>query len=120
MDSVVSEQQCGSAYRNKRRSFPASLRSPYKEHHFVNLPHMAGTVALPDCNRCSVALAKRTSYGSRRRLDRAARPSKAYAWSSPIYGSDKRRVYAVLHLGGIQTLVDVVRAAIVAERKAKL
>lgn len=25
--------------------------------------------------------------------------TRAYAWSSPIEGSDKRRFYAVLHLG---------------------
>jgi hypothetical protein len=40
-------------------------------------------------------------------------------WSSPIEGSDKRRFYAVLHLGGIRSPLDAVRAAIVAERKAK-
>ena len=29
--------------------------------------------------------------------------TRAYAWSSPIEGSSKRRFYAVLHLGGIQS-----------------
>ena len=43
--------------------------------------------------------------------------TRAYAWSSPIEGSDKRRFYAVLHLGGIRSPLDAVRAAIVAERK---
>jgi hypothetical protein len=43
--------------------------------------------------------------------------TRAYAWSSPIEGSDKRRLYAVLHLGGIRSPLDAVRAAIVAERK---
>ena len=42
----------------------------------------------------------------------------AYAWSSPIEGSSKRRYYAVLHLGGIRSAQDAVRAAIVAEHKA--
>jgi len=42
------------------------------------------------------------------------------AWFSPVEGSDKRRFFAVLHLGGIRSPVDAVRAAIVAEsRNAK-
>src|SRR5258707_10479525 len=45
--------------------------------------------------------------------------TRAYAWSSPVEGSDRRRFYAVLHLGGIRSPLDAVRAAIVAERKAK-
>ena len=48
-----------------------------------------------------------------------AKSTRAYAWSSPIEGSDKRRFYAVLHLGGIRSPLDAVRSAIVAERKAK-
>ena len=45
--------------------------------------------------------------------------TRAYAWSSPIEGSDKRRFYAVLHLGGIRSPEDAVRAAIVAEHRRK-
>lgn len=45
--------------------------------------------------------------------------TRAYAWSSPIEGSDKRRFYAVLHLGGIRSPQDAVRAAIVAEQRSK-
>lgn len=45
--------------------------------------------------------------------------TRAYAWSSPVEGSDRRRFYAVLHLGGIRSPLDAVRAAIVALRKAK-
>jgi hypothetical protein len=52
-------------------------------------------------------------------LEGNAKATRAYAWSSPIEGSDKRRFYAVLHLGGIRSPLDAVRAAIVAERKAK-
>jgi|SRR5436190_8619454 len=48
-----------------------------------------------------------------------ANATRAYAWSSPIEGSDKRRFYAVLHLGGIRSPLDAVGAAIVAERKGK-
>lgn len=43
--------------------------------------------------------------------------NRAYAWSSPIEGSDKRRFFAVLHMGGIKSPQDAVRAAIVAERR---
>ena len=41
----------------------------------------------------------------------------AYAWSSPIESSIKRRYFAVLHLGGIRSPQDAVRAAIVAEKR---
>jgi len=43
----------------------------------------------------------------------------AYAWSSPIEGSDKRRFFAVLHVPPIASPVDAVRAAIVAEQRSK-
>ena len=42
--------------------------------------------------------------------------TRAYAWSSPIAGSEKRRFFAVLRLGAIKSPVDAVRAAIVAEQ----
>jgi hypothetical protein len=45
--------------------------------------------------------------------------SKAYAWSSPIEGSDKRRFFTVLHVPPITSPVEAVRAAIIAESKAK-
>jgi hypothetical protein len=44
---------------------------------------------------------------------------KAYAWSSPIEGSDKRRFFAVLHVPPVTSPVEAVRAAIVAEHRAK-
>ena len=43
--------------------------------------------------------------------------TRAYAWSSPIEGSDKRRFFAVLHQGPVTGPVEAVRAAIVAEQK---
>jgi hypothetical protein len=46
-----------------------------------------------------------------------AKATRAYAWSSPVEGSNKRRFFAVLHLGGIRSPLDAVRAAIVAERR---
>jgi hypothetical protein len=45
--------------------------------------------------------------------------TRAYAWSSPIEGSDKRRFFAVLDIPPIMSPLDAVRAAIVAEQRAK-
>ncbi|MGB9015167.1 MAG: hypothetical protein WCC13_07590 [Methylovirgula sp.] len=45
--------------------------------------------------------------------------SQAYAWSSPIEGSNKRRFFAVLKMGAIKSPQDAVRAAIVAEHRDK-
>ena len=44
--------------------------------------------------------------------------TRAYAWSSPIEGSEKRRFFAVLHVPPITSPVEAVRAAIVAEQRA--
>ena len=44
--------------------------------------------------------------------------TRAYAWSSPIEGSTKRRFFAVLHTDKINSPLQAVRAAIVAESKA--
>jgi hypothetical protein len=43
--------------------------------------------------------------------------TRAYAWSSSIEGSDKRRFFAVLHQEPVTSPVEAVRAAIVAESK---
>jgi hypothetical protein len=43
--------------------------------------------------------------------------TRAYAWSSPIAESDKRRFFGVLHVPPIRLPVDAVRAAIVVEHK---
>jgi hypothetical protein len=45
--------------------------------------------------------------------------NKAYAWSSPIEGSDKRRFFAVLHVPPIASPAEAVRAAIVAEHSGR-
>jgi hypothetical protein len=50
-------------------------------------------------------------------LDDHPTATRAYAWSSPIEGSDKRRFFTVLHLGPVTGPVEAVRAAIVAEHK---
>jgi hypothetical protein len=54
-------------------------------------------------------------------LDLEDRPSAscAYAWSSPIEGSNKRRFYAVLHLPPIESAAVALRAAIVADYRRK-
>ena len=43
--------------------------------------------------------------------------TRAYAWSSPIEGSTKRRFFAVLHTTRINSPLEAVRAAIVAEHR---
>ncbi len=42
---------------------------------------------------------------------------RAYAWSSPIEGSTKRRYYAVLHIPPVDSPERAVRASIVQDRK---
>ncbi len=44
--------------------------------------------------------------------------TRAYAWSSPIEGSDKRRIFAVLQVPPIKSARDAVKAAIIAEHRA--
>ena len=40
---------------------------------------------------------------------------QAYAWSSPIKGSTKRRFYAVLHAPPVKSAQDAIRAAILTD-----
>jgi hypothetical protein len=47
-----------------------------------------------------------------------ASASRAYAWSSSLDESDKKRIFAVLHIPPIASPTDAVRAAIVTESKA--
>jgi hypothetical protein len=53
-------------------------------------------------------------------FDLAGHPkaSRAYAWSSPVEGSTKRRFFAVLHTDRINSPVEAVRVAIVAEHRS--
>jgi hypothetical protein len=46
-----------------------------------------------------------------------ARATIAYAWSSPIEGSDKRRFFTVLNQPPVTSPVEAVRAAIVEENR---
>ena len=50
-------------------------------------------------------------------LEGHPKATRAYAWSAAVDGSDKRQFYAVLHLGGITSPAEAVRAAIVAEHR---
>jgi hypothetical protein len=43
--------------------------------------------------------------------------TKAYAWSSSIEGSTKRRYYAVLHIPPVDSAEKAVRASIVRDQK---
>jgi hypothetical protein len=52
-------------------------------------------------------------------LEGHPKDTRAYAWSSPVEGSNKRRFY-VLHLGGIRSPLDAVRAAIESEATRKV
>jgi hypothetical protein len=54
-------------------------------------------------------------------FDLAGHPiaTRAYAWSSPIEGRMKRRFFAVLHTERINSPLEAVRAAIVAEQRGK-
>ena len=50
-------------------------------------------------------------------LEGNSKATRAYAWSSPVEGSNRRRFNAVLHLGGIRSPLDAVRAASMAEHR---
>ena len=54
-------------------------------------------------------------------FDLAGHPTatRAYAWSSPIEGSSKRRFFAVLHQPPVDSPQAAVQAAIVAERRGR-
>ena len=50
-------------------------------------------------------------------LEGHPKATRAYAWSSPIEGSTKRRYYAVLHIPPVDSPEKAVRASIVRDRK---
>lgn len=50
-------------------------------------------------------------------LEDHPKATRAYAWSSPVEGSTKRKFYAVLGVPPILTAIDAVRAAIVADHR---
>jgi hypothetical protein len=50
-------------------------------------------------------------------LEGHPKATRAYAWSSPIEGSTKRRYYAVLHIPPVDSPEKAVRASIVRDSK---
>jgi len=50
-------------------------------------------------------------------LEGHPKATRAYAWSSPVEDSTKRRFFAVLHIPPIMSPVDAVRGAIVTEHR---
>lgn len=54
-------------------------------------------------------------------FDLAGHPkaTRAYAWSSPVEGSSKRRFFAVLHTPKINSPLQAVRAGIVAAHRSQ-
>lgn len=57
-------------------------------------------------------------HGARVRPGGPSQGTRAYAWSHLVGDAgERRRFFAVLHLGGIRSPLDAVRAAIVAERR---
>lgn len=98
MDEVVDDLKRSVEFAHSCRAKLAQIVSVQEE--FQGQPVWEGVVHVFDLNGHSNA-------------------TRAYAWSSPIEESDKRRFYAVLHLGGIRSPLDAVRAAIVAEAQRK-
>lgn len=52
-------------------------------------------------------------------LEGNAMATRAYAWSSPIEGTDRRKFYAVLHVPPVTSPLAAVRASIAAEYRGK-
>lgn len=52
-------------------------------------------------------------------LEGGPNATRAYAWSPPVEENGKRRVFAVLHLGGIRGPQDAVRAALMIQQKSE-
>lgn len=52
-------------------------------------------------------------------LEGHPKATRAYAWSSPIDGSERRRFYAVLNAGPVNSPQAAVRAATVAEHRER-
>ena len=47
----------------------------------------------------------------------AARPPESRPCAAPMKDTDKRRIFAALHIGPIRSPLDAVRAALVAENR---
>jgi hypothetical protein len=47
------------------------------------------------------------------RLEGHPEARRAYAWSEPVEGSDRRRVFAVLEAGPVRSAAEAVRASLI-------
>jgi hypothetical protein len=95
--------------------------SPYELKEAVEAQH-GGTAKLVETVPVHETYGNKTVWkGTVHVFDLAGHPraKRAYAWSSEIEGSLKRRFFSVLHIPPIVGPVEAVRAAIVAERRAK-
>jgi hypothetical protein len=94
--------------------------APEELKHAIERQH-GGTAVLAQSVPISESFEGRTVWeGIVHVFDLGGHPTatRAYAWSSPIEGSDKRRFFAVLHVPPITSPVDAVRAAIVTEHRS--
>jgi hypothetical protein len=94
------ESELKKAVENMRGGTATFVQSVPIDENFGGLPVWEGTVHIFD-------------------LADNPKATRAYAWSSPIEGSTKRRFFAVLHIPPIDSPVAAVRAAIVAEQKGR-
>ena len=99
----------------------ADIAGPSKSHLAAVIEHRHGLA--PTCGGEVHVLLERSGQRPVERVvhvfDLTGHPkaNRAYAWSSPIEGSDKRRFFTVLHVPPITSPVKAVRAAIVAENR---
>ncbi len=108
-------QPRGSVTFPPRKSFPP-LGSQEADRRQPRLPVLRLSLASwPCCFGARVVSQSRFIYSPSPAISWLRR---AYAWSSPIEGSNKRRFYAVLHIPPIDSPLQAVRAAIVAEHQA--
>ncbi len=95
----VNSEQLGDAVENMHGGKAAHVQSVPVSESFEGAPVWEGVVHVFD-------------------LADNPKATRAYAWSSPIDESDKRRFFAVLHIPPIDSPVAAVRAAIVAEQRS--
>ncbi|MGQ0741335.1 MAG: hypothetical protein ACT4OG_03440 [Alphaproteobacteria bacterium] len=94
--------------------------SPAELRHAVEAQHGGTATLVQSVPIRETFEGKRVWEGVVHVFDLAGHPkaTRAYAWSSPIEGSTKRRFFAVLAIPPVTSPVEAVRAAIVAEQRA--
>ena len=53
------------------------------------------------------------------RLEGHPEAQRAYAWSEPVEGSERRRVFAVLEAGPVRSAAEAVRASLIQREREK-